>query len=279
MSTLHFLIFDNIVRVRCDIAELRALLLSVYGSLYVDKQHVQQEPALDYQVYYLDGLEQVICLHRNGQKVEHTEDIGFFLFLFEKDMTIELEHIRSDLYFLHAAALEYKGKIHLLVAESGGGKSTTSWALLHHGFRYASDELAPVELDSMKVNVYPHALCLKTEPPSPYTLPKETIYTERTMHVPVDAMPADVVKSALPLSSILFVRYVPGQPPGLQPVSYAQAGARVYANGLNQLAHPTDGLDAAIEIARHCHCYQLESSDLNETCLLVKEVLDRDMAN
>jgi hypothetical protein len=253
-------------------------LLGVYGGLLQEKGDAQREPALDYKINYSYDPEQKICIHRLGQEPQYAGDDGLFLYLFEKDMTIALERIRHDLYFLHAAALEYRGKLHLLVAESGGGKSTTSWALLHHGFHYASDELAPVNLDSMLVDPYPHALCLKKEPPVPYQLPAETLHTSRTLHIPVEALPSDVVGHSLPLQSILFVHYDPhAKSPSIQPVSAAQAGARVYANGLNQLAHPGDGLDAALQIAQHCKCYILESANLEATCQLIKEMLDQDM--
>jgi hypothetical protein len=254
------------------------MLMSVYSGLLMEQVGVQPVPDLDYKISYSLNEEQQYCIHRVGEEPEYASDDGLFLYLFEKDMTIALEIIRHDLYFLHAAALEYRGKLHLLVAESGGGKSTTSWALLHHGFRYASDELAPVDLNTMLIQPYPHALCLKQEPPAPYQLPEDTLYTSRTLHIPVEALPSGVVDSSLPLQSIVFVHYDPhAKSPSIQPVSAAQAGARVYANGLNQLAHPGDGLDAALQIAQHCNCYALESANLEATCQLVKDTLGKDM--
>ena len=276
MTILWFYIFERRIRVRCEVAHLRELLLRVYGHMLLTQQNdVSCTPDLDYKIYYSNHSERLICVHREGCMPEYAEDDGLFLYLFEKDMTVALERIRHDLFFLHAAALEYGGNIHLLVAESGGGKSTTSWALLHHGFRYASDELAPVQLDSMKVLTYPHALCLKSEPPLPYNLPDETLCTERTLHVPVKSLPSTAVSEVLPLKSIFFVKYSPElKSPSVAAVSVAQAGARVYANGLNQLAHPADGLDAAIQIAQHSQCFDLKSVGLESTCQLVIDVLD-----
>jgi ABC-type cobalamin/Fe3+-siderophores transport system ATPase subunit len=70
----------------------------------------------------------------------------------------------------------------MLVGESGSGKSTTTWALLHHGCRYFSDELGPVDLQTGTVYPYPHALCLKDVPLKPYPLPRNTLYTARAVY-------------------------------------------------------------------------------------------------
>jgi hypothetical protein len=54
----------------------------------------------------------------------------------------------------------------------------------------------------------------------------------------------------------------------------AQAGARLYANALNALAHPGDGLDAALHIAARTTCFALTTADLAATCTLVQATLD-----
>ena len=146
---------------------------------------------------------------------------------FEQDLTVELQKRRSDLYFLHAAALERDGRALLLVAESGGGKSTTAWGLLHHGFRYASDELAPIDLATGRVHGFPHALCLKADPPAPYPLPAGTLRTSRSRHVPVGLLPAPLADGPLPLDAIVFLRYRPDlDGPAIRPMGTAEAAAR-----------------------------------------------------
>ena len=143
-------------------------------------------------------------ISRTGQETLHAADEGEFMFLFEKDMGIELQLHRKDLYFVHSAVLEIGDKALMIVAPSGTGKSTTSWALLHHGFRYLSDELAPINLDSMTVLPFPHALNLKKEPPAPYVLPETTIRTTATLHVPVNSLPAETADGPANLAAIFF---------------------------------------------------------------------------
>jgi hypothetical protein len=200
-------------------------------------------------------------------------DHGEFLFQFEKDMTIQLQKLRRELYFLHGAALEFAGRSILLVAASGVGKSTTTWGLLHHGFRYLSDELAPVRLDSMKVDPYPHAICFKKKPPEPYLLPDRTIYTCRTMHVPAESLPNETANDPAPLVAIFFLRQSGFSAPTVKSITKGEAAARLYVNALNALAHQGDGIDGAIAIARRNSCFELTIGDLSATCALVKNTL------
>ena len=196
------------------------------------------------------------------------------MFLLEKDLTVELQKRRPDLYFLHSAALERKGKACLLAADSGSGKSTTTWGLLHHGFAYLSDELSPVDLDSMRVFPYPHALCLKQVPPPDYPLPAETIDLGRTLHVPVRSLPSETITEPLPLGAVFLVKYCPRlAAPELRAISAAEAGARLYLTALNALSHPNRGLDAAVGIAEHVPCFAIHSAALPATCALIRSAL------
>ena len=120
-----------------------------------------QDPQINYRITPEDGGEGRL-ITRNGACPELARDDGEFLYMFEKDMTIETQKLRRDLYFVHAAVLELDGRALALVAPSGCGKSTTAWGLLHHGFKYLSDELAPVHLTTMRVRPFPHALCVKS---------------------------------------------------------------------------------------------------------------------
>ena len=48
-------------------------------------------------------------------------------------------------------SIELADKAFLIATASGTRKSTTARALLHHGFDYLSDEFAPVDLDSLRL--------------------------------------------------------------------------------------------------------------------------------
>jgi len=217
-----------------------------------------------------------ISLACQGQAVHQNADRGDLLFLLEKDITVELQRRRADLFFLHAAAVEWRGIALLLVAESGSGKSITTWGLLHHAFRYLSDELSPVDLNALRVLPYPHALCLKRDPPKPYALPSSTMRLGRTMHVPVDALPGTTVLTPRVLGGLVFVTYRPDiRAPEMRSIGSAEASARLYVGALNALAHSNKGLQAVVRIAERLPCFALSSSDLSQTCALMCSTVRR----
>ena len=268
--TLFLSIFERVIHIQCNDETVYQLLKAGYGGLAIPHGKV---PDLSYTVGHRE-VDAGYFLRREGQARLDAPDIAEFLFFFEKDLTIELQRCRPDLYFLHAAAVALGEKAALLVAPSGTGKSTTAWGLLHTGFRYLSDELAPVNLDRMTVSPYPHALCLKREPPGPYPLPVDTLRTSETFHVPVEHLPAKMVSMPVVLAAIFFLRREGAhEQPSTREVSVGEASARLLANALNPLAHRADGLDAAIEIARQVRCFELHVTGLVETCETIHQTL------
>lgn len=268
---LFLSVFQKTILVRCNDAVSRELLESGYGALTVPSV-----TAIDFS-YTIGQLEADagFFLTRDGQDQIVARHVAEFLFFFEKDITLELQRRRSDLYFLHAAAVEHKNKAVIIVAASGTGKSTTTWGLLHMGFHYLSDELAPIGLDTMTVQAFPHALNLKSEPPGPYPLPLKTLRTSETLHVPVELLPGQASLMPIPVAAVFFLkRESVSLRPQRRALSVGEASIRLLANALNPLAHHADGLDAAIAIARQARCFELQVAGLVETCEMLRAALE-----
>ena len=269
---LVFRVIGCDVAIDCRDPSAAELILANYGAMQVERVY---DSDLEYKVWRRRNGSG-FCLARRRHDPKSAVDDGELLFMLEKELTIELQKIRRELYFLHAAALSFAGQGLLVVAASGTGKSTTAWALLHHGFDYLSDELAPLDLDSLRIQPYPHALCLKKEPPAPYSLPARTVRTSSTLHVPVAQLPNSAVAQATPLSAIFFLEYDPKlKIPTARIITKAEAATRLFVNALNPLAHEQDGLSGAAVIAQMVPSFHLTSAELGLTCELVKAILNR----
>ena len=264
MSLIELSAFDCGIYVDCKDEQAGSLLNDVYCYFKRPVRH-----AVIRFLIYRDKISGRLLIQRHGASPEIADDESEFLYLFDKNVTIETQKLRPDLYFVHGAALADDRHALALVAPSGHGKSTTTWGLLHHGLQYLSDELAPIDLTEMRVHPFPHAICLKALPHADYPLPKGTIYTPRRLYVPaVD--PCQITLEALPLKAIFFLRFNDNiSRPVLNPVRQAEAAVRLFTNALNPLAHTGEGLDAAIEIVSRARCFELLSSDLTLTCKLI----------
>jgi hypothetical protein len=199
--------------------------------------------------------------------------LGDLTYVIESDLIVRLQLARPDLLFVHAAALEKEGVVHLVTGHSGAGKSTTCWGLLHEGFRYLSDEIAPIDVETGRVHAYPHALCMKRDPPPTHPVPPGTRRTSRGLHVPISRERLAVPDAPAVLESVLFVEYDPDRPaPAVHAVGPAEAAARLYPNVLNALAHENHGLAAVSRLAARLDGYRLESAALAPTCRLVADL-------
>jgi hypothetical protein len=266
MNSLQLSILNRGVAIYCGNQNAQRLIALIYDKLKCENSH----SALHYSITEKEGSP-AFTLTRNRHPSMTASNEGDLVFLLETDMTIELQKLRPDLYFIHAASLDFGERAIILVGISGSGKSTTAWGLLHFGFRYLSDELAPVRLEDMKVHPYPRAICLKNNPPEPFLLPDQAMYTSRTIHIPARCLASEVRRDPVPLAAIFFLcRDSYHSTPVVKSLRNAEAAARLYASALNPLAHKGEGLEGAIEIVRKVPCFELTVGDLLETCQVVK---------
>ena len=193
---------------------------------------------------------------------------------FEKTMTVCVQKHRTELFFTHAAALSIDNRCVVISGASGSGKSTLAWNLCHLGFDYLSDELAPIHPTHLHVEPYPHALCLKTRPLSGPPLPKSTMYTSATMHVPAYELNNHKLEQPCPIDALVFIDSCRnGGDLRMDAISKAEAAARLYSNGLNQLAHIGDGLPPAAHIAGRVPSVFVTGGTVEERCRAIRHFL------
>ncbi len=198
----------------------------------------------------------------DGETSQSAEGADDLIYQIDKAITVAWQLERRGLFFLHAAAVAVNGRVVALPAFPGTGKSTLTLALTERGLDYLSDELAPVDLETLTVEPYPHAICLKSEPPAPYRLPEGTVRVNRRLHVPVERLNGATRHEPLPLAAIVFPRRDDTRFAGLRRLSNASGAVGLVAHLLNGLAHPGYGLDAAISLSASVPCFELDVTDL-----------------
>jgi hypothetical protein len=215
---------------------------------------------------------------RAGETATTLEDEDDLLFFLDNDVTIALQHARKDLFFLHAGTVAYQNRAVVFPAYSGAGKSTLTLALVAAGFEYLSAELAPIDLRSLMVEPYPHALCLKRRISTPL-LPSAARRVGVRIHVSMDTPPAGPRRPPVPVRAVVFPyrnrrtaakRRTASR---LEPLSAAFAVARLLAHSLNSLAHRDKDLDAAMWLSQSLPCFQLDTSNVDAATAAIATLL------
>ena len=266
-TTLELYSCGRTLVVRCHDSETAALVRSTFGGLLASSPPAQWKASKHYDIR--QGGTGRFRLVAGG--LDDTFDSrDSLLFHLDKNITLTLQEQRPDLYFLHAAAVAIDGRVAALVAPSGTGKSTIALALLGNQVVYFSDELTPIEPETLLVHPYPRALCLKEPLLQRHRLPRGTLHTGSRIHVPVDLV-GEVGSQPLPLAAMFFLRRQQPQP--TMRLSAAEGAAFAIANALNSAAHPSDGIDVAIRLSSAVPCFALDNSNLDAACSAIVAVL------
>lgn len=95
VQSLRFLILGQHVRVQCCDTELRYGLIANFGAMAIANDNTP--PDLDYGISN-GTTSKAFTLVRDGQTAYRGTDHGDLLFRLEKDITVELQKRRSDLF-------------------------------------------------------------------------------------------------------------------------------------------------------------------------------------
>ena len=175
---------------------------------------------------------------------------------------------------LHAAALERAGRVLLLPASPGRGKTTLCAALAHRGWRLFSDEFGLVRPGGTQLVPVPRPMPLKNESIAvirefaPQAQFGPTIPNTRKGTVVHVKPPRDSVERAAetaPVGWIVFPRWAAGARQELEEIDKAEAFMALATNAFNYdlLGEPAfETVHALVSAAR---CFQLVYSDLEAT--------------
>jgi HprK-related kinase A len=179
---------------------------------------------------------------------------------------------------IHAAVVEKNGKVLLLSAPPGAGKSTLCAALVCRGWRLLSDELALLTLDGT-ANVVPLArpVCLKNRaidviqdfsPDSKIgpACPDTAKGTVAHMLAPSESVAR--CHEQAKVNWVVFPRYIKGSVTRLSRRSKAQSLLNLASQSFNFNVLGGRGFDTLKQVVSQSHCYDFQYSELNEAITL-----------
>jgi hypothetical protein len=225
-------LFDQRLRVRCADLALWAMIAPPFAHLAVAST-TAPEPAATFSV--LAEPTTGLSLWRGGWRLAEALNPNDALLALFGEIAEFGYRERHWLTALHAAAIHHGQRALVLPALGGAGKTTLTAALLAAGFGYLSDDVAP--LDAETLEVWPLPLPLRIKPGSVALL--------RTRYPELDCLPAygpagqavrllppprfDPVAAGrrYPVAGLVFPDYRPGAAATVQPLPPLEALQRL----------------------------------------------------
>ncbi len=183
----------------------------------------------------------------------------------------------------HAGTIEKNGKVIMMPAEQGSGKSTLTAAMVYSGWRLFSDELALISLDDELVYPCTRPINLKNNSINVIknyvdnavfsTIAKDTHKGTVALLKP----PTDSVKrmhEPAPLHCIVFPKYVANVEAKLTPINQIDTFQQLIEHSFNYHILGQEGFQLIASLLKNVTCYQFEYSDFAEAKELLSSLVD-----
>jgi hypothetical protein len=186
----------------------------------------------------------------------------------------------EDRLLFHAAVLEKDGTTIVFPGEAGSGKTTLAAALMLHGCRFFSDEIAVLNVESLCVSPLPLPMSIKpgsVEPLSRYYVG----LSERPVHLRSDGKkvrylspPApnltETFEVSAPVNCLVFPKYREGAENRLNMLDKFETMQRLAMTGSSNRDITNRDVEAMIALVEKSPCYEIVYSDLSKAIALLE---------
>lgn len=242
----------------------------------------ENKPNVEYEALIQNSKNGRHLLAKHGKIVYETPNwVEVLLVLQEHFLNDFIKSTRDQYYLLHSAVLVKKRKAVVFPGVSKSGKSTISIALLKDGFKYLSDEIAAINLSTLRATGFPRAIVMREKTLSlfpnlgpeinhlRYELLNSGKVREIHYGIPSGKNLATMNKS-FPISAIVFPHYkwkgdaclCEIKPPSESLFDLMQCS-------LNQRRLKEKGFKTAARLVRQAKCYSLQTKDLAKACEII----------
>ena len=185
---------------------------------------------------------------------------------------------------IHAAVVERNGLAAILPAPPGSGKSTLCAALVNHGWRLLSDELALVAVANGMLVPVPRPVSLKNASIAivrgyvPGAALSPAVHDTNKGTVAHLRAPADSVHRADELAApkwIIFPKYTAGAAPQLAPLRRIDAFQQLAENAFNYSVLGAGGFDTLAGVIERCDSFTFTYSMLDDALATFDSLSER----
>lgn len=273
------------IRINSDIAALADDLLLVYGDFEIENDvafcdfHLQILREHGFRRWF-KPLARFYFDHRPSF-VPLSASQAFTMFEWGLNWCIAA-HCHQYL-IIHAAVIEREGYAFIIPAPPGSGKSTLCAALIQRGWRLMSDELALLDIESMKVYGMARPVNLKNqsidlirtfEPRAIFSkvVPGTTKGTIGLLKPPAESV-ARVMDPATPCC-IVVPKYLSGATSSLEEKSPAETFMLIADQSFNYDVHGVQGFDAVGRLIDQCDTYEFTYSNFDDAVVTFGKLIE-----
>jgi len=185
----------------------------------------------------------------------------------EHEIATQFIRAHPDLIWLHAGAAAHKERAVLFVGEWGQGKSALVTILYQNGWGYLSDEIIPINPTSDNLLPFPQTPRVRKSPSS--EISRNDL---RDMEKDQVALNLDnVVRTALPISAIIFPAYNPLTNAELISCSPAKAVLELVQNCLNFTTHEAFAVAYFSGLAQRIPTFRLHYNNRKHAARLINQ--------
>jgi len=174
---------------------------------------------------------------------------------------------RSDLVWLHAAAVDHAGRALVLAAPWGRGKSALSTSLLGLGWKYLSDDIVPFDPATLAVHPFPKTLRIREH--AGRALDTEDVAKLAKRDVPLRG--DDIAVQPTACGGVVFPRFGWDAPNRLSPCRAPFAVLELLPGCLSFAQHPEAALRFAGMLVQAVPAFHLSFHDSRMAAKLLTE--------
>ena len=170
-----------------------------------------------------------------------------------EQVLLQFMKARKELLWLHAAGVERSGKALIICGGSGRGKSTVSTILCESGWRFMSDDVIALRMQSEEALPFLQTPARRTYPGRNLLAEEMGILTKEE----VDVSPESLRRTPAPIAAVIFPTFDPEATPQLIPVSRGDAALKILGDTRNIVDHQERAVSRVAGLVRQIQSYSL----------------------
>ncbi len=206
----------------------------------------------------------------DGAASNRFEDVSVDLLLplVKDEVRLQFMRSRPDLLWMHAGAVERDGGALLVSGRSGQGKSTMTTWLVEHGWRYMTDDVAPVRMETDRIIPFLQAPVRRLHPGREV---EEHELSTLKREAP-DLNESQICRLETEIRGIVFVAYTPGADATLRKLDMGAAALELLRNATNFVDHKAAAVGRAANLAERVPMHELVYSNPGSAADLLRDL-------